>query len=266
MAYIWKEYLEQIRGKGLWLGLGIFMLTSLFIIADARSYPDELGFEAMLLSVFDMNLYIIPLFSLFLSSFSIFQEKELKTEVMLLTKKESFFSFLLKKSMAVQIVMISAFLGAFLILAIFMKLFLQFHVLSFLTFLLVITVLLLIFNQIGVFLGILCKTRMQLVGANILSWFIFIFLIDLVFLYILPAVSFENIQLFAWTYFLDPLHSLRFYLETDLGLYGLTNLSHVMKDFMVVQPVFFLFLNMFIWPVLFFALTVFVRRGGVSYD
>lgn len=266
MAYIWKEYLEQIRGKGLWLGLGMLVLTSLFIISDARSYPEELGFEAMLLSVFDMNLYIIPLFSLFLASFSIFQEKEFKTEVMLLTKKESFFSFLLKKSISTQIVMILSFLVTFLLLGIFMKVFLTFHIQSFLVFLFVIVALLLIFNQIGLFLGVICRTKMQLVGASILTWFLFIFLIDLVFLYILPMVTYENVNIFSWFYFLDPVHTLRFFLETELGLYGLTNLSRLMNKFMVLEPSIFFILNIILWPVLFFGLTLLSRRGGVSHD
>ncbi|HEY4601983.1 MAG TPA: copper ABC transporter permease, partial [Cerasibacillus sp.] len=81
MAYIWKEGLEQARGKGLWLGLGLIMFASIFIIAEARSFPAELGFEAMLLSLFDTNMYLVPLFSMFLSSFSMFQEKEMKTAV-----------------------------------------------------------------------------------------------------------------------------------------------------------------------------------------
>ncbi len=266
MAYIWKEYLEQVRGKGLWLGLGILMLTSLFIIAEARTFPEELGFEAMLLSVFDMNVYIVPLFALFLASFSIFQEKESKTEVMLLTKKDSFFTFLLKKSIATQLVIIAAFFGAFIVLAIFMKVFLHFSVISFLTFLLVTFALLVIFNQIGTFLGVICKTKMQLVGANLLTWFIIVFLLDLVMLYLLPAVSFDNIAIFSWAYFLDPLHALRFFLETELGLFGLTHLSRLMENFLIMEPAVFFILNFLLWPVVFFSLTLLCGKGGVSHD
>lgn len=266
MPYIWKEYLEQIRGKGLWLGIAMMIFTSLFLISEARAFPEELGFEALLLSIFDMNIYLVPLFALFLASFSFFQEKELKTEMILLTKKESFFTFLLKKSVSIQAVIILSFIAAFFILAIFMKFFVGFQVGSFLTFLLVMTGLLLIFNQIGVFLGSICKTKMQLVGADILVWFFMVFLLDLVFLYVLPAVTFSNVQVFSWFYFLDPIHALRFFLETELELFALTNLSTLMEDFVFMGPWVFFLINIILWPVLFFVITLFARKSGEDHD
>lgn len=266
MPYIWKEYLEQIRGKGLWLGLAMMMLTSLFLISEARFFPEELGFQALLISIFDMNIYLIPLFALFLSSFSLFQEKELKTEMILLTKKESFFTFLLKKTVSIQLVIISTFIVGFLILAIFMKFFVGFDAFSFIIFLFVMTGLLFIFNQIGIFLGTLSKSKMQLVGADILVWFFLIFLLDLIFIYFLPAVTFDNIGIFSWLYFLDPLHSLRFFLETKLQLFSLDNLSTMMEHFVFMSPTIFLIINLVLWPILFFVLTLFVRKSGDTLD
>jgi len=266
MAYIWKEGLEQARGKGLWLGLGVLMLASIFIIAEARSFPADLGFEAMLLSLFDTNMYLVPLFSLFLASFSMFQEKEMKTAMILLTKKESNWTYILKKSIAVQIVITSAFIGAYFVLALFMKGFLAFHVQSFLHFLLITIVFLLIFNQIGVFLGTVCKTKMQLVGANILIWFVIVFLVDLVFLYFLPAITFDNLRLFSWIYFLDPIHTMRFYLETKLNLFGLSHMSRLMEKFVFMAPWKFLAINALLWPTLFYFLSVFIKSGGTRQN
>ncbi|RKD24708.1 copper ABC transporter permease [Ammoniphilus oxalaticus] len=266
MMYLWKESLEQTRGKGLWLGIGVLMLASLFLIAEARFFPSDLGFEAMLLSVFDMNMYLLPLFSLFLSSFSVFQEKELKTSMILLTKRESTLSFLWKKSVAIQVILISLFLGMYLLLAIFMKFFLAFHVVSFLRFLFVIVVFLLIFNQLGIFLGVACNSKMQLVGANILVWFSIVFLFDLMFLYFLPIVTFDNIRFFSWIYFLDPIHTMRFYLETGLGLFSLTHMSRMMEKFVFMDLGILMAMNAIFWPALLFGLASLFRNGGMFDD
>lgn len=264
--YVWKEFLEQTRGKGMWLGIGVLILATIFLIAEARSFPADLGFEAMLLSVFDMNMYILPLFVMFLASFSIFQEKELKTSMILLTKRESTFTFLLKKSLSIQLVLTAVFIGAYFVLALFMKAFLAFHLVSFLHFLLVITVFLLIFNQLGIFLGVVCNTKMQLVGANILTWFFVVFLFDLMFLYFLPAVSFDNLRFFSWVYFLDPIHTMRFYLETNLGLFSLTHMSRMMEKFVFMDMRVFLAINAVLWPGLLFGLSNLFRNGGTIDD
>ncbi|MCG5102158.1 ABC transporter permease subunit [Oceanobacillus alkalisoli] len=242
------------------------MLTSLFLISEARFFPSELGFQALLLSIYDMNIYLIPLFALFLASFSIYQEKELKTNMILLTKKESYFSFLWNKTIAIQLVIISTFFIAYLILAIFMKVFVGFEFYSFLVFILVLGILLLIFNQIGIFLGSIARSKMQLVSANILIWFFLIFLLGLVFLYVLPAVDYHNVTLFAWFYFLDPLHTLRFLLEVELGLFSLINLSHLVRDFVMMSPWLLLLMNLLIWPGLFFLFALFSRRIGDRHD
>lgn len=266
MAYLWKEALEQARGKGLWLGIGILMLTSIFLIGEARSFPEELGFEAHLLSLFDMNLYILPLLAMFLSSFSIFQERELKTSMILLTKKESYLSFLLKKSFSIQAVIVSVFVLAYFVLALFMKGFLAFNITGFLQFLLVIIIFLVIFNQLGILLGTICKTKMQLAGANVLTWFFIVYLVDLMFLYFLPLITFDNIRLFSWLYFLDPIHALRFYLESSLGLFGLSDMSRMMEGFVFMEPWIFLVINILLWPAVFFGLAIFIRKGGNISD
>src|SRR5699024_7972341 len=164
----------------------MLMLTSLFLIAEARSFPADLGFEVLLLSVFDMNLYLIPLFTMFLASFSIYQETELKTDMILLSKIESAMSFLFSNSMSIKFSLLAAFVGAYFIFAFFMIGFLSFHIMSFVHFIIGLIVFVIIFNQIGIFLGTISRTKMQLISINILTWFFVVFLIDLIFLYILP--------------------------------------------------------------------------------
>lgn len=266
MAYIWKEWLEQVRGKGLWIGVGMLMLASIFLIAEARNYPADLGFEALLLSLFDLNVYFIPLFGIFLASFSIYQEKELKTEMILLTKKESYLSFFLKKSLAVQLTLISTFIGAYLILALFMKGFLAFHLTSFLYFLLIVIVFLFIFIQLGLLLGSIAKTRMQLIGINIIIWFMVVFLIDLIFLYYLPAVTYHNVETFSWLYFLEPVHALRFFLETKFELFSLSHLSQLMEKFLVMEIWKFVLVNAILWPIVFTGLAQIFRKTGAKHE
>lgn len=259
MTYIEKEWKEQSRGKGIWLSLGMVALVSLFILLQSRTLPQEGGFEVFLLSLYDMNVYLLPLLSLFLSSFAILQEREQKTLTILLTKKESYFSFLLKKSMAVQVVTIGIFLGWTFIFALPMKLLLPFHVMSFVHYLVALIVMLLIFNQIGLFLGSICQTRMQLVGATIFVWFFFVFFVDLAFLYFLPSVNQENITLFSILYFLQPLHTLHFYLETSLELFSTEHMSRLMNQLVWMSPSSFLLADGLVWIMGMFGLSVCLR-------
>lgn len=256
MIYIWKEWKEQSRGVGLWLSLGVSMVTSLVILLQSLSFPVEQGLEVLLLSLYEMNLYLLPLLCLFLSSFSIMAEKEQKTLMILLSKKESYRRFLLKKSIAVHVVLAGVFLAWFFLLALPMKLLLPFRINIFLAFLLASSVLLVIFNQLGLFLGSVARTRLQLVGLVILLWFFLLYFIDLAFLYMLPAVTRGTIHLFSILYFLNPLHTIRFYLETSFQLLSLKHLSRLVQQMVWTSPVNYLILNIIIWTVIPFELAV----------
>lgn len=266
MPYLWKEFLEQMRGKGLWLGLALVALTSIVLIAQARSYPADLGFEALLLSLFDMNVYLLPLLAMFLASFSVFQEKEQKTLLMLITKRESGFSFLFRKSWALQAVLLSAFVVLYLLLAFPMKVMLNFHAASFGFFLLSMLMLLVIFVQLGVFLGVASRNKMQLIGANILTWFAVVFLLDLAYLYFLPAVTVDNVKIFSWLYFMNPIHAVRMMLENNLGLFSLSGMSRMMSRLVFMKPLIFALINVIFWPSLFFGLSMLIRNAGADHD
>ncbi|WP_209124027.1 ABC transporter permease [Alkalihalobacillus sp. BA299] len=262
MMYLDKEWKELSRGKGLWSALGIVIILSIFLLLEARSFPTEHGFEAFLLSLYEMQIYFIPLLCLFLSSFAVMQEKELKTLIILVTKRESFRSFLLKKSVAIHGITTGVFISWHILFALPIKLFLSFNSIHFLYFLISIVVLILIFNQIGLLTGSICSTRIQLVGANIFIWFFLIFLVDLIFLYLLPYVTYANITIFSVFYFLDPLHSLRFFLETALGTFSLEFMSRFMEKMVWMSPVKFLMINLLIWLVLSFELAVLFHNKG----
>lgn len=266
MPYLWKEFLEQTRGKGLWFGLGMVALTSLLLVIQARSYPADLGFEAMLLSLFDMNMYLLPLLAMFLASFSVFQEKEQKTLLMLITKRESGFTFLTRKSLALQAVLLGAFAVLYILLAFPMKVMLNFNASGFGFFLLATMIFLAIFVQAGVFLGVASRNKMQLIGANILMWFVVVFLLDLVYLYFLPAVNVGNVKAFSWLYFLNPIHAVRLMLENKLGLFSLVGMSRMMSKLVFMNPLIFAVINLFLWPSIFFGLSLAVRNAGADHD
>ncbi|WP_458412087.1 copper ABC transporter permease [Schinkia sp. CFF1] len=262
MNYIWKEWKEQSRGKGIWLALAMVILLSVFILLEARSLPSEQGFTVFLLSLFEMNVFILPLLSIFIASFSIIQEKELKTLMILTTKRESFQSFLLKKSAAVQAVILGVFIAWYFVFAVIMKFYFYFNVSYFIAFLLSVIFLIIIFNQIGILLGSICHTRMQLIGANIFTWFLFVYLADLLFLYILPTVSYDNVQTFSIFFFLDPIHAIPFYLETSLGVISTDHMSRLMEKMVWASPVLFLVIDVIFWVALSFVLSILLKRKG----
>lgn len=262
MNYVWKEWKEQSRSMGLWLSLSMIILLTIVMMIQSRKLPVEQGFEVFLLSLYEMHVYFIPLLCLFLSSYSIIQEKELKTLMMVLTKCDTYRSFLFKKSISVHAVMLGVFFIWYLMMAIPLKFFFQFNGSHFFAFITAIFTFMMIFNQIGIFLGSVCHTRMQLVGANIFTWFFFLFLVDFLFLYQIPAVTYENVQLFSFFYFFDPLHTLRLFLEHSLGLFSLEYLSRLMEKLIWLSPWKFLMLDLLIWVSLLFEAAVWFHRKG----
>jgi len=262
MNYIWKEWKEESRSKGIWLALSMVILLSFFILLEARTLPSEHGFTVFLLSLFEMNVLILPLLSIFIASFSIIQEKELKTLMILTTKQESFQSFLFKKSLAVQAVILGVFVAWYLLFAVVMKFSFYFNMNYFMAFLLSVIFLVIIFNQIGLFLGSICNTRMQLIGANIFTWFVFVFLADLLFLYLLPNVSYDNVQVFSIFFFLDPIHTIPFYLETSLGVISVDHMSRLMEKMVWASPLLFLIIDTIVWVALSFVLSILLKGKG----
>ena len=246
MYYIWKEWKENIRSKGLWLALASVILVSILMLISSAGMGFEQGFYVLLVNLFDSLIYIIPILCLFLGAFSIFQEKEQKTLVMLLSRQESFLTFLLKKSIGIQIVLIAPVLIWFFIYLLPLKFFFEIHFGHYFLFLVVLVGLMIIFTQIGMFIGSISRSRMQITGIAVITWFYFFFLHDFALLSLLPNVTHANVQLFSAGYFLNPIQTARMFLESGLGLYSFGNMSRLLQSFMWLSPGAFYGLNLII--------------------
>lgn len=266
MSYLIKEWKEQYRGKGLWLGLSMIIIVSLLLILEVRSFPAEHGFTMYLLSLYEVNLLLLPLVCLFLSSFSLHQEKELKTLLILTTKKESYASFLWKKGASIQLITVAIFIGWFLLVGVYQRMMFHFDPAAYFYFLLSILGLVLVFNQIGLLLGSLCTQRLQLVGAVIAVWFLFVFITDLIFLHVLPWVTADNITLFSYFFFLDPLHANQFFLETSLHLFSLDHMSRLMSEMVWLPPAVFYALNVVFWVGISYVISILCKGRMMKVD
>lgn len=247
MHYIWKEWKENIRGKGLWLALSIIVLISVSILFRSTALSFDKGFYVLLINLFDTIIYFIPILCLFIGAFSIFQEKEQKTLIMLLTKKDSYTSFLLRKSLGLYSVVLVPLLVWFFLYLLFLKFQFQLDSKSYFIFVSAIVVLALVFLQIGAAVGSFSRSRMQIIGYTIFIWFYFFFLHDFMLLSFLPDVTYENVKGFSALYFLNPLQAVRMFLETGMGVYSFGHMSRLLQAFMWTKPIFFLLGNLIFW-------------------
>lgn len=259
ILYLWKEWKEQARGKGLWVAVVTAVLVFAVLVAQARSFPADAAFLAFLLQLYDVNVYLLPLFCLLLAAFSVLAESEQRTLSMLLAKGESYVRFLWKKSAAVQGVLIFAFLSAYGVLALPLKGLLPFQAGAYAVFLFETAALIALFTQIGVLIGSACATRLQAVGAVVGIWFALLFLADLAYFYAMPSVTAENAEIFALLYFLHPLHALGLDLEVALGVFPLRHLSRLMENLFILPPRAWVAINLLVWLPSAFGLAVFLR-------
>jgi ABC-type transport system involved in multi-copper enzyme maturation permease subunit len=265
MYYIWKEWKENIRGKGLWLFSSLIIIVSISMLFQSSVLSYDQGFYVLIMNLFDTLVYFIPILSLFLGAFSVFQEKEQKTLIMLLTKQESFLSFLLKKSIGVQTVLIGPVIIWFFLYLLPVKFYFQPDLKGYFLFTFALSVLILIFTQIGIFIGSVSRSRMQIVGSTIFIWFYFFFLHDFALLSFLPNVTYENVKLFSLFYFLNPIPAVRMFLESGLGVYSFGHMSKLLQSFMWTKPTIFLISNLLIWMTGSFLFSVFFhRKEGVE--
>ncbi|MBM4761616.1 ABC transporter permease subunit [Bacillus sp. B15-48] len=260
MNYIWKEWKESIRSKGLWLSLGIIIIVSLFMLSRAQDFGFEQGYYVLLINLFESLIYFIPILCLFLGAFSVFQEKEQKTLVMLLTKRESTLSFLFKKSIAIQVVFVLPVFAWFFIFLIPVKFFFTIQFADYFLLVAALIGLMLVFTQLGVAIGSISRSRMQITGIAVVLWFYFFFLHDFALLSMLPSVTHDNVQLFSIAYFLNPIQAVRMFLESALGLYSFGNMSRLLESFMWLAPSLFFIFNLMIWLLISFGGAVLLHR------
>jgi ABC-type transport system involved in multi-copper enzyme maturation permease subunit len=249
MHYIWKEWKENIRGKGLWLSLSIIVLISVSILFRSSNLSMDKGFYILLINLFDTVIYFIPILCLFIGAFSIFQEKEQKTLIMLLTKKDHYAAFLFKKTLGLYTVILLPLLVWFFVYLLLLKFNFQLDMKGYFIFVFSIICLALIFLQIGAAIGSFSRSRMQITGYTIFVWFYFFFLHDFLLLSFLPHVTHENVEMFSAIFFLNPLQSVRMFLETGMGVYSFGHMSRLLQAFMWTKPIFFLLGNLFFWLI-----------------
>lgn len=260
MYFIWKEWKENIRGKGLWLANSTVILVSVLLLVKSSALSYDQGFYILLVNLFDTLLYFIPILCLFMGAFSVFQEKEQKTLVMLLTRQESFMSFLYKKSLGMHAVLLGPILVWFFMYLVPLKLYFKTDIGDYLVFILSISVLILIFIQIGALIGSISRSRMQIAGIAIIVWFYFFFLHDFALLSFMQDVTHENVKLFSIAYFLNPIQAVRMYLETGLGIYSFGHMSRLLKSFMWLQPGNFLIFSLGSWMIISFIISVLLHK------
>jgi ABC-type transport system involved in multi-copper enzyme maturation permease subunit len=260
MHYIWKEWKENIRGKGLWLSLSIIVLISISILFRSTALSFDKGFYVLLINLFDTIIYFIPILCLFIGAFSIFQEKEQKTLIMLLTKKDSYASFLLRKSLGLYTVVLVPILAWFFIYLLLIKFNFELDIKAYFIFILAIAAMSLLFLQMGAAIGSFSTSRMQIIGYTIFVWFYFFFLHDFILLSFLPDVTHENVRLFSIGYFLNPLQTVRMFLETGTGVYSMGHMSRLLQAFMWTKPAFFLLGNLLFWMITSIATAIIFHR------
>lgn len=263
MHYIWKEWKENIKGKGLWLSFAIIVLVSISFLFRSSALTFDHGLYVLLINLFDAFIYFIPILCLFLGAFALFQEKEQKTLIMLLTRRDSFTTFLFKKSVAIQTVLLVPIILWFFLYLVPLKFIFQIDWAAYLAYLLCIISLVLVFTQIGILIGSVSRSRMQIVGFTIGIWFYFFFIHDFILLSFLPEVSYENVKMFSSMYFLNPMQAARMFLESSVGVYSFDHMSKLLQSFVWLKPSVFLFANVGLLLIVSFAAgTAFHRKEG----
>lgn len=264
MYYVWKEWKESIKGKGLWLSFSIIILVSISILLKSSALSFDQGFYVLLLNLFESLSYFLPLLCLFLGAFSVFQEKEQKTLIMLLTKRDHFGSFLFKKSIAIHVVFLGPILVWFFLYLAPVKLLFSIDVQSYLAFVLSVACILVTFTQLGILVGSISRSKMQIVGYTVAAWFYLFFLHDFILLSLLPQVTHDNVKLFSSGYFLNPIQAARMYLESTLGVYSFGHMSKLLKSFMWLTPATFLSINVTIFLVISYITAAIFHRKEAS--
>ncbi|HYK73363.1 MAG TPA: ABC transporter permease subunit, partial [Pseudoneobacillus sp.] len=194
-----------------------------------------------------------------------FQEKEQKTLIMLLTKRETFASFLWKKSISIWVTLLVPILTWFFVYLVPLKFLLIIDFKSYLYFLVALSTIVLIFLQLGALIGSISRSRMQIVGITVFVWFYFFFLHDFMMLSFLEKVTYENVKLFSFFYFLNPFQAARVYLEGGMGVLSVGHMSKLLQTFLWTKPSLFLIGCLVFWVAVSYLLSVlFHRKEGVE--
>jgi ABC-2 type transport system permease protein len=142
----------------------------------------------------------------------------------------------------------------------FLKFYFQIDAKGYFIFVLAIISLAIIFLQMGAAIGSFSRSRMQIIGYTIFVWFYFFFLHDFMLLSYLPNVTFEKVKPFSVGFFLNPLESVRMYLETGMGVYSFGHMSRLLEAFMWTSPAVFLLGCLCFWLFISYLIAIIFHR------
>lgn len=262
MPFLIKDWREMYRSKILISSFFLILFISLIIVYQVLSYSSKLSFPQIFVPLFKANIYFVPLLSMILSSFSIQQERLQKTIPILLTRYVTPVQFLWWKSITAHIIMCFVLMISYFLVFVFSKFFVQVSFWPFFYFLLSLLFLAMIFNQIGSFLGCITENRLQLLSYILIIWFFFLFIYDLILIYVVPHIQSSDVFVFSIFYFLSPINTMRYFLYVGLDVYNLDSFSGLFDHITFHSPILVLSLNLILYLGGFFVLGLFVLKNG----
>lgn len=178
-------------------------------------------------------------------------------------KKRYVYRLFIKKTIAVQTLLIIPIVAWFLIYLLPIKFLFEIDFISYGALIVSFICLTLVFTQLGMMIGSVSRSKMQIVGFAVAIWFYFFFLHDFILLSFLSDVSYDNVKFFSIVYFLNPISAARIFLESALGTYNFDHMSKLLQTFMWLKPGIFLLINVCFYMIVSFAIgVVFHRKEG----
>lgn len=246
---IYFSFSERKVGRShlYWIGSGMIVFVSLLILWQVTQFQGDIRFSAALLPLFRINLYFVPFMALIVSSMLVLQEKSKRTLFVLLSSHFSPLRFLLEKSISIQLILFSVILNSYFIVLLISRFFLQADFLPFLAFLLSILALSAVFAQIGICVGVIMNHKMAAFAVCLLIWASFLYVYDLVLIYLIPAIGTDELFLFSLFYFFSPVHAIEYFLSVQLGFYPLDRNSAIFNQVLFRSPRLVLAANFLFW-------------------
>lgn len=263
-----KEWKEFYRSSLFLMVILFVVLSSWFVLYQFRGVDVPVSFRTGLIPLFQTSVYFLPLLTMLYGAFSMVQEQNQRTLIMLTARGMTIPQFVLQKCLSLLAVFLPTIIFAYFISMFPAKIvFGTFSLPEFIYFLFAIVIICSIFLVLGVFLGALIQKKFKLIGATIGVWLALIYLFDLVLMYWLSAVSIDQVLLFSIIYFLSPINAVQYFLFVKLNVYQLSNLSVIYEQFTFQSPGIVLLGNMALWlGISFFASIYVLKRKGVSHD
>ncbi|OUM88503.1 MAG: hypothetical protein BAA01_05210 [Bacillus thermozeamaize] len=247
MSLLLKDWKEVYRSHLYWIGSGMIAFVSLLILWQVTHLQGDIRFSAALMPLFRINLYFVPFMALIVSSMLVLQEKSQRTLFVLLSSHFSPLRFLLEKSISIHLILFSMILSSYFLVLLISRLFLQADFLPFLAFLLSILALSAVFAQIGICVGVAMNHKMAAFAVCLLIWAGFLYVYDLVLIYVIPGIGTDELFFFSLFYFFSPVHAIEYFLSVQLGFYPLDRNSAIFNQVLFRSPRLVLAANFLFW-------------------